>query len=306
MTNSLPAAVDDAAPVTGVSVTDFSRCRAHVLQRISETQGNTWPFEHAFIENIFPADYYAALRAQMLAFKHSDKVSERHQDNPLYVNKRYNLVEDYSDVIGCFRRVFSDREVKQAILRKFYRVPSAALADALAIHEEFEFVFTEAGRFQNIHIDIPPKFLSLVFYIPEHPVTPEQEERNATILYDKELKPHYLARFKANSVCTFVPQFSSYHGFSSTIDRDALVMFYVNGDALRQWQSIRKAAKDQPPFTGLLDAIEQKLKDHPLMSFDEEGRRLAEERAACLVNAPQGRVLVDEHGKPLPKDTHPE
>jgi hypothetical protein len=269
-----------------------SRCRSHVLSRVREAETGVQPFRHIFIEHILPPDVYDAVRAHMLCCKYSDSVQDRHQDNPEFMNKRYNLVGNTDEAVECVRAVFSDPDVRQALLKKFYISPSPELANELSIHDEFEYFFTKAGRFQNIHIDIPPKFMSFVFYIPELSVCAQDEERNATILYDRSLTPHYPARFRANSVCVFVPHFYSYHGFSSTIDRDVLVMFYVNQEELKNWRNLRQDDKDLPPFAGLLDAIEGKLRSHPLIEFGNDEQRVVAERSACRVNAPRGRVLV--------------
>jgi hypothetical protein len=164
----------------------------------------------------------------------------------------------------------------------------------MSIHlNEFEYFYTKASRFQNIHVDIPPKFMSFVFYVPEFPVTPDQELENATILYDKSLVPHHKARFKSNSVCVFVPHYYSYHGFASTIDRDVLVMFYVNQEELNLWQTTRQQHGESPPFTILLDAIMRKLRAWPLIEYGADDRKILEERDACRVNAPQGRVMIN-------------
>lgn len=266
------------------------RDRAHVLGRIEAAVVGTEPFHHAYIERIFPPDLYDALRAHVSDCKTGGAVQERPQDNPAFLNRRYNLFHRTEEVVERVRAIFSDPAVKRALLAKFYLSPSRALVDALAIHEEFEYVFTEAGRFQNVHVDIPPKYMSFVFYVPLVEVPPGEEARNATILYDKDLEPHYRARFRPNSVCIFVPHFHSYHGFSSTIERDALVMFYVNRDQLRAWQT-RPGPQAAPPFSDLLDAVEAKLRLHPLREFGDGEERLRAERAACRVNAPQGRVL---------------
>lgn len=270
----------------------LSHCRAHVLSRIADQTVGKHPFYHIFIEDIFPPDFYEIVRNNMLLFKYSEETDERLQDNPAFKNRRYNLFGRNNQVSEIIYNLFSDPDIKQAFLEKFYVDPTRQLVDKLQIHNEFEYVYTKAGRFQEIHIDIPPKFMSFVFYIPEHPVPEEQEDKNSTILYDKSLEPHYPARFKPNSVCIFVPHFYSYHGFSSTIDRDALVMFYVNQDELTEWQAIRQDSKDTPPFTGLLDSIERKLRSHPLIEFGGDEERLVAERAACLVNAPRGRVSI--------------
>ena len=52
-------------------------------------------------------------------------------------------------------------------------------------------------------LPVPPmsKVMSFVFYLPDHEVSDEEEQRNATVLYDRDLKPVYGARFRRNSVC---------------------------------------------------------------------------------------------------------
>ena len=132
----------------------YSRCRSHVISRVEQTATGVQPFYHTFIEHIFPADFYDAVRAHMLNCKYSDNVQDRHQDNPAFLNKRYNLVGNTDEVVECIRAIFSDPDVRQALLKKFYISPSRELADALSIHDEFEYFFTKAGRFQNIHVDI--------------------------------------------------------------------------------------------------------------------------------------------------------
>ncbi len=55
---------------------------------------------------------------------------------------------------------------------------------------------------------------------------------------------------------------------------------------------MRRERAEVPPFGDLLDAVESKLRRHPLIEFAGGDRRLLAERSACLVNAPQGRVRV--------------
>jgi hypothetical protein len=272
--------------------------KQHVLYRFAETELGRAPFYHLFVEDVLPPRLYAELQGYMLACKHGGLLQERRQDNPDYVNRRFNLVGDPHPAVVEVQGVFSDAEVKLALLRKFYSAPTRALADGLRIHEEFEFVHCAAGLFQNIHVDIPSKFMSFVFYIPERPLNRVEEERNATVLYNRSLEPQYQAKFRANSVCVFVPHFHSYHGFASTMERDVLVMFYVNDAEHRRWQATRN--RDEPPFTGLKDAIERKITLYPLIEYGSDRARIAEERRRCLVNAPKGRVMRDAEGRPLP------
>jgi Sulfotransferase family len=281
------------AAETGCAAHDtIARCRAHVLARIDAASAGETPFHHLFIEQIFPPEFYAALRSHMLDCKAAAAVEDRFQDSAAFVNRRHNLVTSADETAVCLRGVFSDPEVKRALLAKFYATPSRELAESLIIHQEFEYVFTKAGRFQTIHLDIPPKYLSFVFYLPEASMTPEDAADNATILYDKTLRAEHRARFEANSVCVFAPHFSSYHGFASTRDRDVLVMFYVEPGELTRYATMREAGLDEmAPFTGLLDGIERKLRRHPLIEYGHDASRLLRERATCLVNAPNGRVI---------------
>lgn len=273
---------------------ELQRCIQHVLARIRETVVGRQPFFHAFIENIFPEDIYEDIRQHMLAHKRGGQLQDRSQDNAAFKNRRYNMFEGTDRISMLIKGVFSDEAVKTAIASHFYVGPTPEFCASLRIHEEFEYVFTPKDRFQNIHVDIPPKFISFVFYIPEGELTDDEIEKNATILYDKTLTPQYRARFQANSVCVFVPHYYSYHGFSSTIERDALVMFYVNDEEFDAWRALRAEGKDSPPFSGLLDAIESKLHRHPLIEYGLDDDKIKSERQRCLVNAPQGRVMIEK------------
>ena len=69
-------------------------------------------------------------------------------------------------------------------------------------------------------------------------------------------------------------------------------MFYVNHEELQKWRAVPHDAKNVPPYTGLLDAVERKLRLHPLIEYGGDEQRLLAERSACRVNAPRGRILV--------------
>ncbi len=265
---------------------------AHLLGRIAATPAGDAPFRHLFVEEVFPEPLYEALRAHMLAAKHERRTEDRHQDNPQFLTARFNLVGCDDEVIRAFRTAFSDRQVISALAAKFFLDPGAVVESGLTIHDEFEYTFTRAGRFQNIHVDIPPKFLSFVFYIPEHEgLTGEQELQNATILYGGDLEPRHGARFRRNSVCIFAPHFQTYHGFASTMDRDVLVMFYVNPPELDRWQRMRAEGGDVAPFEGIRELIADKLRRHPPIELGRDEAALERQRRACRINAPQGRVL---------------
>ncbi len=274
--------------------TDLEGLRAHLLARIAITEPRTEPFRHLYVEDVFPDRFYELLRGHMLAAKCGRRTEDRHQDSPRFTTARFNLMNCDDPVIASLRAAFSEREVMTSLAAKFFLEPGRVVEEGLIIHQEFEYTFTRADRFQTIHVDIPPKYLSFVFYIPEYPDLGDASElENATILYGDDLQPRHCARFRRNSVCIFAPHFRSYHGFASTMDRDALVMFYVQPAELDAWQRMRFAHGDEPPFSGLRELIGDKLRRHPLIEFGRDEAAIGRAREACRVNAPQGRVLND-------------
>ena len=270
---------------------DYDTNKRYLLERIASEVPPERPFRHLFIREFLPAGLYSEVAAYCRDRKANAMHQDRLQDNSAFVNRRYSLVSDVHPAIAMFRRLFSDPDVKQALLSHFYLTPDSCLVDDLSIHSEFEFTFTKAGRHQNIHVDIPPKFLSFVFYLPEEEFSRQDAEQNATLLYDRNLSPVPAAAYEANSACVFAPHFNSYHGFSSTRYRDVLVMFYISQEYLEKWWDMNRAETEQPPYTAIRDLIEAKLRDHTLVEFGRSENRILSERAGCLINAPLGRVM---------------
>jgi hypothetical protein len=272
---------------------DAPSVRAHLLERIAAAQPGTEPYRHLYIENVLPDGFYELIRAHMLAAKALERSKDWRQDNP--GTQRFNLLKCEDPVIATLRGVLSDHDVIAALIAKFYLDPSAIMQNGLVIHHRFEYMFTKSGRIQDIHVDIPPKYLSLVFYIPERTdMTEDEELTNGTILYGRDLQPRPSMPFRKNAVCVFAPHFRTYHGYAASSDRDALVMFYSNPAELKKWQKMRLAkGDDEAPFEGVRDLIEDKLRRHPLIEIGRDQAVLRRERDACRINAPQGAVLKD-------------
>lgn len=275
-----------------------SDIESHVLARLRDTEPGTTPFRYFYIEGLFPPIYYETLKKKAAEYHHSDALQPRVQDNKAFVNAKYRLNQDQSAEVCIIRDIFSDSEIKEAFLAKFYLGSVAGLAQSLRIHDEFQFTFTKANRFQNIHLDIPPKYLSFVFYLPDGPLDDDTQDRNATILYDKSLEPRYHAKYRSNSACVFAPHFYSYHGFSTTIERPAMVLFYVNEVELSVWNETQKTGADVTPFDAFKDATQRKLEQHPLVEYGDQAECLVIERTQCLINAPLGRVMRPEDSGP--------
>jgi hypothetical protein len=275
------------------SLPRFDAYKAHTLGRLEEAAIGRVPFHHLFVEQIFADDLYTAIRQKAYYYKHHAQLLPRLQDNKAFTNDRYNLVGNDDLETRYVRALFSDNDIKHAMLKKFYLRADRTFGQMLSIHDEFEYVYTAKDRFQNVHVDVPAKFLSLVFYFPERESSEEEQRLNATILYDKELKPHYPARYKENSVCVFAPHFHSYHGFATTIDRTALVMFYVDRAVIEKHQQIIREAKAAKRLDAFMDTIQSKLATYPLLEYGASPGRLVSERRQCRINAPRGRVMRD-------------
>ncbi|WP_375208051.1 hypothetical protein [Hyphococcus sp.] len=270
----------------------FDAYKAHVLAAARAARVVEKPFYHMYIEKIFPDELYEAVNKRISVYEDKKKLGQRKQDNPEHVNNRFNLKDSTEPEITYIKRLFEDKDVKRAFAEKFYMRPDEMLEGLRVHHDEFEVIYIPKGRFQNIHVDIPAKFMSFVFYFPRTEPTQEEADHNGTICYDRDLNPTYGAKYKPNSVGIFVPHFYSYHGFSSTLERRAIIMFYVNDSEFEQWRPIALQS-DEPPFNGLKDCIAAKLKKHPLIEYGDDPDRIEREREACLVNAPRGRVVRD-------------
>lgn len=268
----------------------------YVVRRVQETPVQTSPYHHMHIESVLPDELYSASLTRLKQYRSSKGLKERLQDSPDYINRRYSLTESDHAEAKYIRNIFEAQPVKQALVDKFYVAPTAELVSELRIHhEEFEFVFIPAGRFQNIHVDIPAKFLSFVFYFPDRNCSEEEQQKNGTVLYDKSLEPYYSAKYSANSVGIFAPHFYSYHGFSTTIDRQVMVMFYVSDNGFEDWVVARR--KDAPPFSDMKNCIAEKLRKYSLIEYASIDDRVDQEKRQCLINAPRGRVMLDRQAK---------
>lgn len=266
----------------------YEEYKNHVFNTINNSSVDFDPFGHLYIENIFPQELYNIVKDKAYYYKYNKNLKARTQDNKNFVNKKYNLFEDQDIETQYIRNIFSSPEIKNLILNKFFMNVSENLVNDIEIHKEFEYTFTEKNKFQNIHVDIPPKFLSFVFYFPEKELDDNTQKLNSTILYDKNLKPFYKAKFKDNSVCIFAPHLYSYHGFNTTIDRAALVMFYINKSFYNFHDEQMKKKSSIETFKNV---IVEKLKKYSLIEY--KNLNMNQEYDQCKINAPEGRVLIE-------------
>lgn len=275
---------------------NFEEQKKFTLDSITKTDIITEPFYHLFIENILSPELYTNLINTCRNYKNPNVVQNRNQDSNKFTNRRYNFTDSNDEIILLFKQIFQDEDIKKAMFANFFINPSVFLKNMKIHDKEFEVVFTEKDRFQNIHVDIPSKFVSLVFYLPEvsTPFTLSKAEidHNSTVLYDKSMTPIYSGKYKSNSVCIFAPHFYSYHGFATTIERTAIVLFYIDEKLLDEHDSkigkarLRRTEIDYKIFK---NNIFDKLNSYPLIEYRD--KNLEDVMRDCKINAPNGRVL---------------
>ena len=273
-------------------MTEVISIKNHVLNRIETTDINIHPFYNLYVENIFPNDFYQLLKDRMLYYKYNKDLQDRNWDNPIFINKKFSLkdVNDYE--INVIREIFDDNDIKNAIMKKFYY---GSYLDEMEFNNDLQFVFTDVGRFQKIHTDIPAQFVSVNFYIPEDDLTEQEELDNGTILYDKDLNPCKVSKFISNSVSFISPHFYSYHGFNTTIkNRNTLLFFYAQKDLIKRFYENSKNQNGEQNPDKFKDVIQWKLSKYRLIEYGSDDleflTKLLKEKSCCKVNTLNGRI----------------
>jgi hypothetical protein len=263
----------------------------HILKSIENSKIIEYPFYHLFIENIFSDEFYKQLKEKC---DNPEKIDTRFQDNKNFTNSRFSITNSEDPILKKVEDIFENKEIKLSLSSKFFEFPDS-VAKSISLHkDEFEFVYTQENKFQNIHTDIPSKFLSLVFYFPDDSVSLSEKDEldNGTILYNKNLEPIKSARYKKNSVCVFAPSFYSYHGFHTTIKRTALVMFYINKELHTIYEkNINYGLQTKENRLKMFKFnIFNKLQSFPLIEY--KNLSLTEEFKNCKINEERGRVMI--------------
>jgi len=262
----------------------------HVLQRINDTNIGVYPFYYLYIENIFTDDFYEKLKKQMLYYKYNSLLQDRNWDHPNFINKKYHLTNINDDTITVVKNIFNSDKIKQAFLEKFYI--EYTKCDKIVFEKDLQFVFTEKDKFQRIHTDIPAQYLSVVFYLPEDEISVEDELNNGTILYDKNLQPHKVAKFKNNSLCCFAPHFYSYHGFNTTINnRNTMLFFYANEDYLTRFYDNINNENGDMNVENFKNIIEKKITKYKLIEYGLDNNKIIIEKERCKIDGLNGRIM---------------
>jgi hypothetical protein len=259
---------------------EFENYKSHILKKISETTIGEDPFYHLYLENFLPEDLYNLIKSKSIEYKL--KSINRKQDNKLFETKKFSLSESKDRVLLSFCNLFSDKDIQMALFKNFFFNPEEFINDIEIFDKECEFVYTPAFKTQDIHIDIPSKYLSLVFYLPDEINNEEKQLENSTILYDKDLIPLQKAKYLPNSVCIFSQHFYSYHGFNTTIDRNAIVLFYINKKILPydlRMDILRDKSNVEEDIKSLKELMIKKFEEHKLIEYKDKSLKEISEKS---------------------------
>jgi hypothetical protein len=270
----------------------FTEIKRHVLNKIKTTKVNTYPFYNIYVEDIFPYDFYQKLKDKMLYYKYNEELQDRNWDNPNFMNKKFALKDVNCYEINIIREIFENDDIKKSLMEKFYY---GDYLDEMVFNHDLQFVFTDGDRFQRIHTDIPAQFISVNFYLPEDELTEQEELDNGTILYDKDLNPCKIVKFKSNSVSFFAPHFYSYHGFNTTIkNRNTLLFFYAQKDLIKRFYDNSKNQNEEQNPDKFKDVVQWKLSKYRLIEYGSDDleflTKLIQEKSNCKVNTLNGRI----------------
>ena len=169
----------------------FSAVRDHVIARIEATPVRHAPFEHLYVEEVFPADFYAELQRQMVADSGYRRLNETGRVSEHYSSARLCLFpQDLKSIDApgpqkAFWRelfaAFSSSAFRQVWLRTFEQTVKKHVGNvsrdkgpgaAAAFSETFLMRDLETYAL-GPHTDSAQKLVSVLFYLARDESAPE-------------------------------------------------------------------------------------------------------------------------------------
>jgi len=219
------------------------------VQRIAETPIAGEPMPHIVINDIFPAEFYAELLANIPARSHYTKITETKRTSDAYENRLILHLKTLDGLPAAQRafweelaRWFLDSDLASALVKKFQDELSRAIGKdlrGLRYGTEGMLVKDLDGYFIGPHTDVRSRAVSLLFYLPAD----DRQQAHGTTLYRPQdrtmtsdgsrhfgfagFKPVSTVPFRPNAMLGFPRTDASFHGVapieSPGIDRDLLL-----------------------------------------------------------------------------------
>jgi hypothetical protein len=229
-----------------------SAVKEQVIYRIANAPISEYPYPHFYVEDVFPPEFYAKLRANwpdsssLVSLPDTGRVSKGVYAErfvlPLNAKGMGRLPEDRRAFWTEFGRWFMATRFLTAMVNKFYPYVQARFgahiddvkfeADALVVRDHTNYKI-------GPHTDAPHRLLSLLFYCPNDdtkkhlgtsiyvPIDPDFRCQGGP--HHKHAKFHLVRtmEYKPNSLFAFFKTDNSFHGVEpikdEQIERDVLL-----------------------------------------------------------------------------------
>jgi hypothetical protein len=222
----------------------FSAARNHLVYRLANVPTRTYPFPHIVIDDVFPAEFYAAILNHLppneayVRLRDTGRVSNRYSPQRLayFPDARHERGVS-SNVAAFWQRMFTEfqhPDIGAWFIAKFYeaiaqrfgltgRAPNLPLANELFLMRDLE------SYSLGPHTDSPKKVVTVLFYLP---ATAERTDLGTSIYTPKDPSfacaggPHHPVEqfervttvpFKPNTMLAFPKTSNCFHGVEPVI-----------------------------------------------------------------------------------------
>ena len=214
----------------------FSGADAHVAQRIADTPVSLAPFQHCVVDNVFPAELFAAIHDNwpsddvMKSLPDTGRTSSYKERYVMLLNDEF--IHKLSEQQAQFWHSMLNVACGAAVIRSCFAKFQGVLLPRIQ-HLKFEDVYLESEMLVisdrdnyaiGPHTDTKGRFISLLYYLSEEPeyasygtglYEPLQQEMavkdNAHYTF-KDFKLHTRVDYKPNRVVAFPRSDRSFHG----------------------------------------------------------------------------------------------
>jgi hypothetical protein len=222
-----------------------SAVEEHVIYQVSNAPMREYPYPHIYVENVFPADFYAQLRANwpdasaLVSIPETGRVSKGMYAErfvlPFNADGIMKLPEERREFWIEFGNWFMTSHFLGSMVAKFDRYVRERFGDEVYRYsfEADSLVVRDLTNYAiGPHTDAPHRLLSMLFYCP-HDDSMKHLGTSIYVPLDREFRceggPHYphnrfqkvmTMEYKPNSLCAFFKNDHSFHGVEPISDRD--------------------------------------------------------------------------------------
>ncbi len=213
----------------------------YIISNSNKYQKINLPYEHLYIENFLPEDFYLKLKNEV------DNLDWWLDDDKKYQKdwNRYTICNFYtknyldSNLLNSFNEILLNKEFQKHFISKFNHKRFNDLP--IKIHSQVDNL--KSGIIHSIHTDKEPKYLTFVYYLADN----KKHLNIGTKIYNKEKKYVKTCEYKPNSVLIFSPNntnsIQTWHNMELEIDN-------IERKSIQTWFLYDKYNKPPLPFEG--------------------------------------------------------